>query len=411
MIESCLSAITPDSLIGFLAELKRQGASPKTQNEYWNAARGFCNWCVRTRRLAGNPLSIVAKTEHTEQTFRRRALTVEKADRLLKAAGPRRLVYLAALRTGLRRNELRTLQWGDLHMDPQERKPRITLRASVTKARRADTIPLRKDILRELRAVKPADAGPTDKVFRAIPEGRTLDKDLQAAGIPKVDAAGRIVDFHALRHTLGTWLAKAGTAPREHMELMRHSSMAMTQRFYVDPHLLSLSEAMADLPDLDTDAEPNVMVRTGTDDLPVDDTASEKVASSLFTVDRLPAHRARRFGRRGRSRAVWASLIHTNDSCARCYVIQRLQFELSPVCRKAPKRKMPGGLGDCSPKSTHTKQRGARKYCAESATRLAARGRERPQRHLRSVQKPLKTRGFHWPGRDLNPHAPKGKGF
>ncbi|MCK4627023.1 MAG: hypothetical protein KAV00_17045 [Phycisphaerae bacterium] len=131
MIEACgwqtLRRITPDSLIGFLTDLKRRGFAPKTMNEYAHAAKNFCNWCVRTRRLAGNPLASVAKTEQGEKTYQRRALTDDEARRLLDVAGIRRLVYLTAIRTGLRRAELKQLQWGDVRDRPGRNKTRYRI--------------------------------------------------------------------------------------------------------------------------------------------------------------------------------------------------------------------------------------------------------------------------------------------
>ena len=48
-----------------------------------------------------------------------------------------------------------------------------------------------------------------------------LKRNLEAAGIPYQDKAGRFLDFHSLRHTFGTNLARAGVAPKVAQELMR----------------------------------------------------------------------------------------------------------------------------------------------------------------------------------------------
>jgi hypothetical protein len=45
--------------------------------------------------------------------------------------------------------------------------------------------------------------------------------DLKASGIEFIHIAGHRADFHSLRHTLATNLARAGTAPRVAMEIMR----------------------------------------------------------------------------------------------------------------------------------------------------------------------------------------------
>src|SRR6266511_4576919 len=102
--------------------------------------------------------------------------------RLLNVAGERRPLYLAALLTGLRRGELRSLQWSDVHLDAV--KPFLSVRASTTKNGKSATIWLRDDLAAELRAVKPADARPADRVFPKL--GRKLNDfkaDLEAAEI------------------------------------------------------------------------------------------------------------------------------------------------------------------------------------------------------------------------------------
>ena len=72
--------------------------------------------------------------------------------------------------------------------------------------------------------------------------------DLRAARIDPVDGRGQRTDFHALRHTLATNLALAGTAPRVAMEVMRHSDMRLTSKTYTDAGLLPLADAVTKLP-------------------------------------------------------------------------------------------------------------------------------------------------------------------
>ncbi len=252
-----------------LATMADGGAAVKTINDYLDAAKGFCHWCVRTRRLAGNPLASVDRADSDRDGNDKAALTPAQAEALLRAATRHKLLYLVAIRTGLRRGELRDLQWGDIRLDAQ--RPHVKLRASATKAKRADTLPLRADVADALREARPADPKPSDRVFLSTPRMWTFRADLDRAGIPHADATGRKVCFHSLRVTFGTWLAQAGTAPRVHMELMRHTDMKLTMGFYTDPRLLDTLGAVNDLPDL---AQPDVQqaaraLRTGTDDLPV----------------------------------------------------------------------------------------------------------------------------------------------
>ncbi|KPK50544.1 MAG: hypothetical protein AMK72_01985 [Planctomycetes bacterium SM23_25] len=81
-----------------------------------------------------------------------------------------------------------------------------------------------------------------------MPTIRVFGADLQAAGIPKYDNRGRVVDIHALRHTFGTHLSAAGVHPRTAMAAMRHSRIELTMNLYTDPVLLDVAEAVEAMP-------------------------------------------------------------------------------------------------------------------------------------------------------------------
>jgi integrase len=68
--------------------------------------------------------------------------------------------------------------------------------------------------------------------------------------IPYTDAAGRDADFHALRHTFGTWLAKGGVHPKVAQDLMRHSSVDLTMGLYTHITLQDHAAALRNLPAL-----------------------------------------------------------------------------------------------------------------------------------------------------------------
>ena len=240
--------------------------APRTLNQYLDTARGFCNWLMKRGRMASNPLAKVEKIWGEAQR-KRRALGEDEIAKLLAAVtGERQTVYRTALATGLRRQELVDLQWGDLHLDSPT--PFILLRASATKSRRGDSIPLRQDLAAELRKLKPADARDLDRVFSAVPSIDEFKADLATAKIAyKVDE--RQADFHSLRKTFGTLLSKAGTAPRVSMELMRHTDIKLTMVNYTDPRLFDTAGAVEKLPDVLAPApEQNAAKATGTDDQP-----------------------------------------------------------------------------------------------------------------------------------------------
>lgn len=229
--------------------VRQKGKSPKTLNEYLNSASSFCNWMMRQGRIVVNPLKYVAKGKtRGNETVRRRAFTDDEMRRLLSVAGSRMIVYLMAVCTGLRRNELHALKWGDIDLDVDE--PVIKVRASTTKNKRAALLPLQVGLIEKLKQYRPVSWAGDDFVFAdGIPSMKNFKNDLKAANILLIDLQGRRADFHALRHTYCTNLARAGVNPWLAMKLMRHSDINMTTRVYTDAGKLPSREAIGRLPD------------------------------------------------------------------------------------------------------------------------------------------------------------------
>ncbi len=57
------------------------------------------------------------------------------------------------------------------------------------------------------------------------------------------------MDFHALRHTFGTNLARAGVSPKLAMDLMRHSDINLTMRLYSHTLISERARALDAIPD------------------------------------------------------------------------------------------------------------------------------------------------------------------
>lgn len=79
---------------------------------------------------------------------------------------------------------------------------------------------------------------------------KMLRADLADAGIAYVDDAGRYADFHALRHTTGSWLAANGVHPKVAQAIMRHSDINLTMGRYTHTLRGQEAEAVKSLPDL-----------------------------------------------------------------------------------------------------------------------------------------------------------------
>ncbi len=82
----------------------------------------------------------------------------------------------------------------------------------------------------------------------ASPSSQPVGFLRSASVIDYRDALGRYTDFHSLRKTLGTNLAKAGVARRTAMSVMRHSDGKLTDKIYTDENLLGVETAIDVLP-------------------------------------------------------------------------------------------------------------------------------------------------------------------
>jgi integrase len=214
---------------------------------------------------------------------KRRPLTPEEFARLMSATvssvrlhrgmtgRDRAMVYRMASETGLRWSELRSLRRAsfDLVGSPAT----IAVDAADEKAGRGAVLPLRPELAEALRdyfAGRPAS--PSAPAFPMPADdcgAEMLRRDLYETGdgpataaekiargeepvppIPYTDDAGRDVDFHSLRHTFGTWLARGGVHPKVAQDLMRHSTINLTMGLYTHVTLQDHAAALQNLPPL-----------------------------------------------------------------------------------------------------------------------------------------------------------------
>lgn len=256
--------------------LTKRGISAQTFNFYLQAVKQFSRWMVRDRRARENPLAhLDGLNVRTDRRRNRRALTVDESVTLLDKAeygperfsmtgGERAMLYRLALETGLRSSELRSLtrECFDLDASPAT----VTVRAAYSKHRRDDTLPLRQDTVAKLKGFLKTKA-PAAQAF-TMPEKRWVATmfrgDLEAAGIDFRDDAGRVADFHSLRHTFITNLASAGVHPKVAQSLARHSTITLTMDRYSHSHREQEIDALAKLPDLAIPVAGRVKA-TGTD--------------------------------------------------------------------------------------------------------------------------------------------------
>jgi integrase len=334
-----LADLKADPFVRWLKARKQEGMSAATRNGYRESMVMFCNWCIggTAPRLSANPFKSVPKDNPKNDPRRkRRAATVDELARLLETAQrrpleeaktirrgknkgqaiarltpeterrlkdegkERALIYKTLFLTGLRISELASLTVGQLHLDTK--LPFVELAAADEKNRQGASIPLRHDLVDDLRAwvvLRQSRESATLKIGDSVKANvasmpilkvpsnllRIFDRDLKWAGIPKRDERGQTLDLHALRHSFGTHLSKGGVLPRTAQAAMRHSSIELTMNVYTDPKLLDLHAALEMLPELPLTPSPKPehlrLKSTGTSDY----RTSQLVPTLALTVD------------------------------------------------------------------------------------------------------------------------------
>jgi integrase len=257
----------PREVVDALQDRLCRGAGVRTCNFYLTAMKGFSRWLARDRRIAADPLGHPCNQNADVDVRRpRRALRHEAFAEFIRATaegepfrgltGPDRLVlYTLAANTGFRAGELASLtgESFDFNATP----PTVTVAAGYSKRRRKDVQPLRADVaalMKSYLAGKPKG----ETVWPGTWHDRAAEMlrgDLDAAGIPYQDAAGRYFDFHAMRGQFISLLAAQGVHPKVAQALARHSTITLTMDYYTHLDVLDVTGALDKLPALPSQAD------------------------------------------------------------------------------------------------------------------------------------------------------------
>ena len=241
-----------------LAERRRAGISHRTINGDLVALRSFCRWLVHRRRMHEDPTRGLERLNQDIDRRRiRRALSDSEIELLFNVTRDskrvirrltgydRAVLYLVVMRTGLRRGELRSLTSSSFDLSTS--MPTVTVEAA--KSKRGYFTSLGRDCRHATRILNGTELNCAvwpGSWWRQAP--KMLRIDLGDAEIPAIDNNGRIVDFHALRTTFVTSLARAGVWPAMAQRLARHSDINLTLNTYTCIQMSELEEAVGRLP-------------------------------------------------------------------------------------------------------------------------------------------------------------------
>lgn len=260
-----------------LARLRaEQGLGEAALNRHRAALRAFSRWLASEdgANLPTDPLrDLKPYNEKAAPRRNRRALTEAEKKRLLEQAAKsdvvtiqkpyrhkgklttckrnitiphRATLYRLALTTGLRASELASLRPSSFDLDSE--KPSVRVEGEHTKNRETVRQPLKQDMVAELRELLASEPGTVRLDVWLWPDlkraAEVLRADCEAAGIQAETAEGRI-DFHSLRHTFVTDLARAGVHPKVAQRLARHSTVQLTLDVYTHAGDDELHDALA----------------------------------------------------------------------------------------------------------------------------------------------------------------------
>jgi integrase len=263
-----LGRLTPQHFQRLYQEKLVAGLSPTTVNHLHTVLHGAFAEAVRWGLVPRNVVALVRppRKVHVEVV----ALTVEEARALLAAAAGNRfeVLFILALKSGMRRGELLALRWEDVDLDKGVLQVRGTLRRTreglrigtpKTPASRRKVVlspssvaTLRRHQVRQQEERQAAgdlwqDFGLVFPNTLGRPmEPRCLLSDvyrplLRRAGLPPIT-------FHTLRHTAATLLLAEGEHPKVVQELLGHAQVSITLDRYshMTPRLMSNAAALMD---------------------------------------------------------------------------------------------------------------------------------------------------------------------
>ncbi|MHC2067360.1 tyrosine-type recombinase/integrase [Bremerella sp. T1] len=232
-------------------------------NHYSRAIKGFTRWAWIEKKANEDVLrNLRLLNARADKKRERRALTNQEIRRLIQAtkdsrksvcglnAVDRAMLYTIAAYTGLRTSELASLKTNSIDLENNT----ITVEAGYSKRRCKDVLPLHASLVESLRLWLESKAKERTKSLFARRWAKKrhgasmIRSDLKRANIDYVDANGKYADFHSLRHTFISSLARSGVHSLKAKELARHSTITLTMDVYSHIETDELRKALDMLP-------------------------------------------------------------------------------------------------------------------------------------------------------------------
>lgn len=235
-----LTKLTPGDVERMLRAMADAGLSARTCHHARAILRTALTRAVRHGLILRNAAGL-AEPPHVEHR-EVEAWDAPQVRTFLESIRGHRLeaLFTIAVVTGLRQGELLGLRWSDVHMTAGTLTVRHSLQrvdgrlqlVETKTSRSRRTLPLPELALRALRTARDGPMIGTHLFTTASGSplyGTAVYRDFlaatAAAGLPRIR-------FHSLRHTAASLLLAQGTHPRVVMEMLGHSTIALTMNTY-----------------------------------------------------------------------------------------------------------------------------------------------------------------------------------
>jgi integrase len=244
-------------------ERQKAGVKAATINRCTASLRSAFSWAVKKGLMDSNPLSRLEKLKERDSDVKVRYLSEDERKRLMAALDARekqlrsrrqnhnqhhagreyelmpepngnfadylKPMILVSLNTGIRQNNLFSLEWRDIDFESQT----MTLRAKITKSKKTTMLPINSVVVKTLTVWREQsqDTLPNALVFPSPKSGGKFDNCKKAWAGLMVDAEITNFRWHDMRHDFASQLVMKGVDLNIVRELMGHASLTMTLRY------------------------------------------------------------------------------------------------------------------------------------------------------------------------------------
>ena len=219
-----LSDVDKKFCLGFIEHLQSTNLSEATNHQYFSVFTCAMNEAVKDGYISFNPVTQIKNEDKIKRPeSHREFLTVDELKQMMQTPCKNEAVknaYLFGCFTGLRISDIRALKWGNIYMDGEQMRLRITMQ----KTRHELNQPLSAEaqMFMPVRNDKKDDENIFDlPTIASIETG--LRKWATNAGVKKH------VSFHTSRHTFATLSLTAGTDIFTTSKMLGHTDVKTTQ--------------------------------------------------------------------------------------------------------------------------------------------------------------------------------------